>query len=515
MKDCLLFRVVVCVSFGLANYGSCPLASSQIVTDVIAFSGDPVPDGNGVLSSFAIPVLNDSGQVAFTASLAESVGVNNNNAILLSNVAGDLVQIGRSGDTVPSGDNVFSGFASPALNDSGDLAFRGIIGGASGVYLGREDNSLTRIIRFGDAEPGGNSTIGIVYTPALNSAGQTAFFGTPSVFRGNRFHLLSDRNANVVPVVREGDPAFNDDGTFVDLSLFPDQFDPAINDSGQVAFSAVLADVSGGGPFGAIGVFIGDGSGTPSQVALTGEIVPDGDGVFFSFEQPALNDLGEVAFVGDVRDTSAFSGVFHADENSNVTQIARVGEAVPDGNGTFSGFSREISLNDAGQALFFGFAENTAGIRQSNGLYIGDERSDVTQIARAGTTVPSGVGVFFDFLNPALNENGQAAFKGIVSNIEIGDESGIYLYDDELGLTEVARVGDSFLGSTIINLDFSGSSLNLGNERSGLNDTGQVAYRFTLADGRGGIAIASAVPEPNSRAVGVLASGLLLMRRRR
>ena len=47
--------------------------------------------------------------------------------------------------------------------------------------------------------------------------------------------------------------------------------------------------------------------------------------------------------------------------------------------------------------------------------------------------------------------------------------------------------GDTYLGSTVTDLDFGGS---IYDDFSGLNDVGQVAYSFRLADDRRGIALA-------------------------
>ena len=49
---------------------------------------------------------------------------------------------------------------------------------------------------------------------------------------------------------------------------------------------------------------------------------------------------------------------------------------------------------------------------------------------------------------------------------------------------------------------------------SGLNEMGQLAFSYTLADGRTGVAVATPVPEPGAAAIAA-GSCLLLWRRRR
>jgi hypothetical protein len=61
-----------------------------------------------------------------------------------------------------------------------------------------------------------------------------------------------------------------------------------------------------------------------------------------------------------------------------------------------------------------------------------------------------------------------------------------------VGIVKVAREGDALLGSTIKTLNLAGGP----KWRRGLNELGQVAYDFTLADNRRGIAIGTVVNPP-------------------
>jgi len=123
--------------------------------------------------------------------------------------------------------------------------------------------------------------------------------------------------------------------------------------------------------------------------------------------------------------------------------------------------------------------------------------------------------VFSNPNDPALNDAGQAAFIAPLTNTLGGatDDNGLFFYDPSLGLIQVVREGDAMLGSTVTELAFNNGAGGRGEERSGLNNAGQVAYSFELADGTEGVAIWT-VPEPSSlAALGV--AGLLLSSRRR
>jgi hypothetical protein len=70
----------------------------------------------------------------------------------------------------------------------------------------------------------------------------------------------------------------------------------------------------------------------------------------------------------------------------------------------------------------------------------------------------------------------------------------------------VIKVGDALFGSTVAYLD-------MGN--AALNDVGQFAFSYRLANNVSGIAVANNVPEPGSTALlGLCALGLLDRRRR-
>ena len=295
---------------------------------------------------------------------------------------------------------------------------------------------------------------------------------------------------------------------------------PALNDAGQAAFRGVLIGTSGGFSDNR-GVFRGDGT-TLTQVARGGQAAPDGNGSFLNFSSPALNEAGQAAFRGDIDlndGGSAFddTGIFRGD-GMTLTQIAREGQAAPDGNGTFSIFF-DPALNDAGQAAFRAFLTGTGGGSSDDGGIFRGDGTTLTRVAREGQAAPTSdgmlEGVLSRLFNPALNDVGQLAF---VANIDLQDggstldEGGLFFYDDLLGLTSVARTGDAFDGSTITGLSFSSGSIQQ-DEGGGLNNLGQVAYDYDLADGRRGVAVWS-IPEPGVAMTGLALLSLATLRRR-
>jgi hypothetical protein len=333
----------------------------------------------------------------------------------------------------------------------------------------------------------------ILAEPSFNDAGQAAFratlTGTTGGSADNQVLFRSD-GTTLTRLVREGEPAPGGGG-FSGLGV------PALNHGGQAAFWG-STDIFGGGG----GIFYGDGITTPTQIVDKGDLALDGNGVFSTFQNPAFNNVQQAAFVGQFTGTSGgFSddeGIFRGDGTpASLVQIAREGQAAPDGNGTFGRFLRQGSsvhpaLNEAGQVAFFGtFIGTTGGSSDDVGIFRSDGFT-LTQIVREGQAAPDGNGSFsgLDLGEPALNDAGQVAFYSSLSGTSGAtfDDIGIFLYDDILGLRQVVREGDALLGSTITELAFSDSGGANGTEHSGLNDLGQIAYQFKLADGRWGVA---------------------------
>jgi hypothetical protein len=423
----------------------------------IARTGQAAPDGDGNISSFfvgnsfGLTALNNAGQVAFLASLSGTSGGTDDNDRIFRGDGVTLTQMASEAQSPPDGNGVFRnlGLSDPALNAAGQVAFRGVLTGTTG---GTVDD------------------VGI--------------------FRGD--------GSGLTQIVREGQAAPDGNGSFSNL------FASLLNDAGQVAFRFVLTGTSGGSADDS-GVFRGDG-GTLTLIARAGQDAPDGNGRFSNFNNslPTLNSAGQVAFRFFLNNTSGGSaddtGIFRGEGSSAPIQVAREGQAAPDGNGTFSGFDHP-TLNDVGQTAFGGFLTGTVGGTADDvGLFRGDGVT-FTQIAREGQAAPDGNGNFSGFLSTinysaALNNAGQVALLASLTGTSGGatDDRGIYFFDDVLGLLPVAREGNSFLGSSITQLSF---NMLASDEHNGFNERGHVAFQFELADGRSGIAIWS-VPEPGT-----------------
>jgi len=497
-------------------------AATLATTQVLAKSGDPVPDASGTLFEIEPQVvLGDSGQVAFFSDIRDQ-GFLAGSAIFRCCGPAGLAFVVRSDWPAPDGNGTFRAIdVTPlAIDASGHVAFGAELTGTfdrsetPGIFVGGDGMAdLVQIARGNETLPGsGDRIVGLdaIGQPvSLNDASQAAFaasFGSPP----KSGYLRGDGTpGSLVEIARTGEPT--PDGMQTLLVLQP----PAtLLPSGAVGFGAVL------GP--AFGIFRGNG-GALTEIVRTGDASPDGNGSFATtlFHAPAFDDAGEAIFYATLTGTSGGSsddaGIFRGDGDQTVV-IARRGDLVPGGNGRLLDLDYgSIAVNGAGQVLFRSTITGATG-GSDEGVFRGDGQSLET-IARAGDPTPGGDGVFdsFEPLTLALNAHGMAVFQAFVDFGDGGtthDSEGIFAYDDAHGLVAVARVGDVVPGAgTIDALVFTGATTSQGAGTSGLDASGEVAYR--LAAGGDFFVAKTAAPEPGAGPLAAAAALALAARGRR
>jgi hypothetical protein len=458
--------------------------------------GDPAPGGGASLYPISAEI-NDAGAVAFSAyaSIYGHGGI-----FLFSN--GEITREIRQGDPAPGG-GVLVNFYALSLNSAGQIAFRASAI-TDGVFL-FSDGMLTEVARNGARSPEGDTFTYVAYNgpPSLNAAGQVTFSSELEHSLGG-IYLYS--KGNLARIAGQGDPV---DRTPRLLFAWPE----AINGSGTIAFhgqsfpgleelfvgdpstpiarwgeSALLGGVFdyflavamnvGGQPIftahtsgGFSGLYSRSG-GVLNRIVGTDDPAPGG-GRFDRVDEAAINNAGDIAFVG----YGNFPGspavfVLSGGESHRVVGF---GDPVP-GGGTFSGFVN-LSLNDAGELAFTGFVSNRRGIfLWSNG--------SVTSIAQTGDPAPGG-GTFFIVgptiprrYVPWLNSSGQIAFAARLSSPT--GNAAVFLFSAG-SLTRIAGPGDPAPGGgTLVSA-----------RAPSLNDSGEVAYAGFLSPSGSGIYLAS------------------------
>jgi hypothetical protein len=319
------------------------------------------------------PVLNNAGQVAFRSYLTGNGVVSTNDTGIWSERSGGVALVAREGDQapgLPSGVN-FGLFFHPALNDAGQTAFSGYLVGSganSSIYSGlwsERSGSLALVARNGDlapGTPGPRRYLSVGWDPAFNNVGQTAFFAWAQPLASGQHNIegiwLHD-SGGVSLVARTGEHA---PGTPLGVNydfIIPrttshDWQSPALNDTGQIAFSARLTNGSGGlwlySPGGiALVALLGDHApGTPDGVTFRRpDIAP--------FRYIQLNNAGQVAFstalAGNGVDSTNNIGIWATDRTSAMQLIARTGDLLEVAPGDFRTISTLSLVFNPGTSL--------------------------------------------------------------------------------------------------------------------------------------------------------------------
>jgi hypothetical protein len=390
----------------------------------------------------------------------------------------------------------------PVLNDVGRTAFRAHLTGAGvdatnnqGIWS-EGSGSLALVARTGSAAPGAPDGVNFglnpaleLFTPLLNSAGQTAFYGG---LTDGSVGIWSEGSGSLALVARDGIQApgtpagVNHSFAVVRDFLWADL--PKLNNAGQTAF---WANVTGNGVDNTNdwGVW-SEGSGSLALVARSGSPAPGApESVNYDsfFIQSGFNDAGQTAFfaylTGSGVDPSNDQGIW-SERTGSLTLLARSGSPAPGtpGGVNFREFSPPVptvAINNAGQTAFKAFLTGD-GVDETNDEGLWSEGSGtLALVARRGSPAPGtprGVnfGAFGLNLWPLLNDAGQTAFRadltgtGVTSTNSRGIWSG---GTDDLKL--VARTGDPAPG-TSSGIRFSDLV------RPTLNSAGQIAFGATL-----------------------------------
>jgi hypothetical protein len=472
-------------------------------TRVVALSGSPAP-GGGRYTFFYEPVINNQGQVAYSAWL-EGIGAGTPIGVFRSDGSSTTLVAG------PGSPGTFQlqHAGQPALNDAGVVTFHGTSIGGPALVLRGSGGPLTEIARAGQTAPGGGTFAYLPIDPRINDGGQVAFAVSFNPLTGETGGVYRGSGGAITEIARLGRPAPSGGNYSAFHWALP------INNLGEVAFAASTTGGSTGGIFRGLGA-------TTVKIARQGDPAPDGAGVFAHLggRTPALNNLGQVAFLGNVDPPLGprYEGVFRG-SGGTVTEIVRAGETTSGGE-RFVSFAHGPVINDRGETAFAAFLEDAANPSENRMAIYRAEESTLIEAMREGALAPDGNGRFLDFGNPELSGRGHLGVMAKLSETSGGllDDEGLYFFADAAGLVQVARKGQPMLGSTIASLSFTGGLNHVestGDDATGINDRGELAFAFQLADGRRGVAVWQ-VPEPATGAM--LAAGLALVgvhRRRR
>jgi len=428
----------------------------------IAQQVQPVPGGNGAFLSFSFApsfkepsALNNSGAFAFHTRLTGTSGASLDDRAIYFGSGGPLSQVVRGGQPLPEGNGNFYRFTSFTMNSAGKILFAATVepttGGTAkdtGLYIGSSTGPAQKVVREGDPAPDGNGTFSTFIASVPSDAGKVAFYTVLAGIAPNTTDTALCLGSGTAPpgfLVREGAIVPGGNGRY--MAIGP----PAMNNSGEIVFGAELN-------FTAVPLIddqaiyrIPGAGGPPEQIIRENETSPNGNGVFRSFGNYALNNTGRIAMhamiTGSGNTLDDGSGIFLASGGTARRQVARRNVAAP-GGGTFSSMDTSmLALSNGGQVAFYG---NFNG--GGSGLFIGDGL-ELIQIVRVGQSLAGGTVTAATLLantpvsddhRSAINDYGQVAFFATTSG---GAQQGVFVFTPTL----------NFQGSLSNNFEYAGN----------------------------------------------------------
>lgn len=242
-----------------------------------------IVDSSGSFATVFTPSINNEGTVAFQAFLDTG-----GEGIFTS--SGGLVA------TIAETSDLFVRFFGPSINDRGTVAFGTLLALSSegdGIFTS-SDGSIANIAN----DSGSFNDFGALYNafPSINNEGTVAFGAIQTkgtgIFIGNGGVITS------IAITSISNPFFFSGFDFI----------PSINNSGTVAFLANLSTQPG-----AVGIFTLSG-GVIDKVIATGDRLFGSTVTNLKFFREGLNDAGQVAFYASLADGT--QGIFRADPES-------------------------------------------------------------------------------------------------------------------------------------------------------------------------------------------------------
>lgn len=312
---------------------------------------------------FAHYTLNDNGDIVFVAAFGDKSPLNKsdhqpspaaptpgsvqdrNSGIFMTGSNGfeNLLQLGQEVPNMPSR---FATFSNPSVNSQGTIAFIAsyVDPDGRGLFL-RENGQIKIIARSGQKiAPNEKSVFSEHYYPSrINERGEIAFLCRIGVGAG----IFVARPSGIEMLALDGRPSPVKGADFLGFG----NRTPTINDKGDVVYVGYY-----GGPKAGRALFIKGAGATPARIVVSTNDL-NSKFKFTDFQDPDINNNGEVAFVGRLEGRQY--GIF-VKRAKGVEPVALVGELPPGlaEGAEFNNFAHGVSINDRGEIVFYAQLKN-------------------------------------------------------------------------------------------------------------------------------------------------------------
>ncbi len=396
--------------------------------------------------NFRFPIINNKGEIAFVAFFPSSKSKSGSDQAVFVRKADGAWTVMRRGEKAANLAEPVSSFgAMPSFNDNGDFTFVADFEAAGGkpapaapaadpldptggqqampalnksLFL-RTAGGLKSLARLGEEVPNMPSRYTGFANPSTNSKGVTAFIGTYGDPDGRGLFMIEQGKTRII--VRSGQRV----GNGIEGSFSEHYYPTPINERNEVAFLGRIGDKAG--------IFVSRPSGV-ELIALADKPAPIKDTNFIGFgnRTPAINNKGEVVFVGFTNNADAQRALFFKGDGP-VKLVAKSGDKIGDTNYAFTDFLSP-AVNSRGEIAFMGLYGG-----RNRGMFIKTAKG-VEPIALLEQQVPGGAkdDIFNNFHQPSINDRGEVVFYAQMKNGNVG----IFHRDEKGVLRAVARRGD-------------------------------------------------------------------------
>jgi hypothetical protein len=399
-------QIAGAIALGLALAATSPAFGDDAYTvEKVALDGEVAPGAGGdtfaAIDSFTVD-MNASGEVAFGATLSGPLP----NWGLFVYADGVGAARALSGDAAPLPlTGTYLAFGWPNIDDVGDVSMGAMTStGANALILaGAASHSV--MVTDSETAPGSGGTLDF-------SAGQLSFHARGAGGEGVFHSPVADGThpsgifvETTSAIALEGNPS-PVGGTYGTFSF------PGANAAGKVAFPA---DLTGAGA--TAGLFVDTGSG-PVALALEGDVEPGGE-TFVSFVLPQVDTAGDVFFMGTWVPAAGGQGGLYVHDAGGLHSLLRTDEPIPEtGGGAMVDMTGLPRFSNGGCVAF---SVSLTGGDFDAGVFVIEPDGSLSVVARHGDPVPGTVSdTFTGFGYVAANDAGQVAFAGTTSTSGIG-----------------------------------------------------------------------------------------------
>lgn len=369
--------------------------------------GDAVPSIAGAtFKSFKDPVINETGAVAFVATIAGGGSTSVDDSVIVTNAFnGSLSLVAREGVTVGGADGAtVKSFTNISLQ-GGEVLFTAKLKGGTPAVLGTNDDAAFAVTQSGqeivvrESQPFDGSVVkafkllGSVSGSPDQARAHASGLATFQVTLLDKRQLLVDGDGVALGAFAStGQPT---DGTTLPLATFKSFGFVAADGAQEAVLAGLNANVGGVTSANARGIFLGTG-GAFEPVVRLGDAAPGVSGsVFSAFSDPLLVG-GAVAFPAKVKDTAtkvAVDSLWWKPASSPLTLVGSINTAVPD-VAAGAKWKKFTSLGLAGGSnpaplVYAQLLQGQGGVDATNdyGIWAVDSHGDLRLLVREAETI--------------------------------------------------------------------------------------------------------------------------------